>query len=115
MNAQTPTDPFIRSAVPDDAEGIAVVHVKGWQEAYIGQLPQHMLDRQSVPARLRMWQGLLQEPPSNRWTFVAVDPAAGVVGFVGGTRPLASCLVPPSRSRCSMCCNRTCDGASAGS
>jgi GNAT superfamily N-acetyltransferase len=86
MNAQAPIGPFVRPAIADDAEGIAKVHVKGWQEAYVGQLPQHVLDRQSVPARLRMWQGLLQEPPSNRWTFVAIDPAAGIVGFAGGVR-----------------------------
>jgi GNAT superfamily N-acetyltransferase len=84
MNTETPIGPFVRPAIPDDAEGIAKVHVKGWQEAYDGQLPQHVLDRQSVPARLRMWQGLLQEP--NRWTFVAIDPGTGIVGFVGGVR-----------------------------
>ena len=85
MNAQTPTGPFVRPAIPDDAEGIAKVHVKGWQEAYVGQLPQHVLDRQSVPARMRMWSGLLQEPAGRRWTFVAIDPAeASIVGFVGG-------------------------------
>ncbi len=86
MNVQTPTEPYVRPAIPDDAEGIAKVHVKGWQEAYVGQLPQEVLDRQSVPARLRMWSGLLREPPGNRWTFVAIDPAAGIVGFVGGVR-----------------------------
>jgi GNAT superfamily N-acetyltransferase len=86
MNAAPPAGPFIRPAVPDDAEGIAKVHVRGWQEAYVGLLPQATLDRQSVPARLRLWQGLLQEPPSSRWTFVAIDPAAGIVGFAGGVR-----------------------------
>ena len=86
MNAETPIGPFIRPAISDDAEGIAKVHVRGWQEAYVGHLPQHVLDRQSVPARLRMWQGLLQEPPHSRWTFVAIDPGAGIVGFVGGVR-----------------------------
>ncbi len=86
MNADTPVEPFVRPAIPDDAEGIAKVHVQGWQEAYVGHLPQHVLDRQSVPARLRMWQGLLQEPPNSRWTFVAIDPAAGIVGFAGGVR-----------------------------
>src|SRR6266545_572835 len=85
MNVQTPTEPFVRPAIPDDAEGIAKVHVKGWQEAYVGQLPQHVLDRQSVPTRMRMWSGLLQEPAGRRWTFVAIDPAeASIVGFVGG-------------------------------
>ena len=86
MNAQTPIGPFVRPAILDDAEGIAKVHVKGWQEAYVGQLPQPVLDRQSVPARMRMWSGLLQEPADRRWTFVAIDPAAGIVGFVGGVR-----------------------------
>jgi len=86
MNAEIPIRPFVRPAIPDDAEGIAKVHVKGWQEAYVGHLPQHVLDRQSVPARLRMWQGLLQEPPNSRWTFVAIDPGAGIVGFAGGVR-----------------------------
>ena len=86
MNAGTPIEPFVRPAIPDDAEGIAKVHVKGWQQAYVGQLPQDVLDRQSVPARLRMWQGLLQEPPTSRWTFVAIDPGAGIVGFAGGVR-----------------------------
>jgi GNAT superfamily N-acetyltransferase len=86
MNAQTPIGPFVRPAILDDAEGIAKVHVKGWQEAYVGQLPQPVLDRQSVPARMRMWSGLLQEPAGRRWTFVAIDPAAGIVGFVGGVR-----------------------------
>jgi GNAT superfamily N-acetyltransferase len=86
MNAQTPIEPFVRPAIIDDAEGIAKVHVKSWQEAYIGLLPQHVLDRQSVPTRLRWWSSLLQEPRDDRWTFVAIDPAAGIVGFAGGER-----------------------------
>jgi GNAT superfamily N-acetyltransferase len=86
MNAQTSIEPFVRPAIPDDAEGIAKVHVKSWQEAYVGQLPQYVLDRQSVPARIRWWSGLLQETRDDRWTFVAIDPAAGIVGFVGGNR-----------------------------
>src|SRR5262245_47328959 len=86
MNAQTPVGPYVRPAILDDAEGIAKVHVKGWQDAYVGMLPQHVLDRQAVPARVRMWTGMLQEPPGGRWTFVAVDPAIGIVGFVGGVR-----------------------------
>jgi len=86
MNAQTPIGPYVRPAMPDDAEGIAKVHVKGWQEAYAGLLPQEVLDRQTVPYRLRTWTTHLGETPGNRWTFVAVDPAAGVVGFAGATR-----------------------------
>jgi GNAT superfamily N-acetyltransferase len=86
MNAQTPTGPFVRPAILDDAEGIAKVHVRSWQEAYAGLLPQAKLDRQSVPVRMRWWSGQLQEDRDDRWTFVAVDPASGVVGFIGGIR-----------------------------
>ena len=86
MNAQTPIGPYVRPAMPDDAEGIAKVHVRGWQEAYAGLLPQDVLDRQSVSYRLRLWTDYLKEPPGQRWTFVAIDPAQGVVGFVGATR-----------------------------
>ena len=86
MNAQIPIEPFVRPAIPDDAEGIAKVHVRSWQEAYVDQLPQHVLDRQSVPARMRWWSGQLHQARDDRWTFVAIDPATGVVGFVGGNR-----------------------------
>lgn len=81
-----PTAPILRPATADDAEAIAKVHVAGWQEAYVGLLPQHVLDRQSVPTRTRQWVGLLQQPTEVRWTFVAVDPAAGIVGFASGVR-----------------------------
>src|SRR5262245_42550178 len=94
VNAQTPTEPFIRPAIPDDAEGIAKVHVKSWQEAYVGLLPQATLERQSVPARMRWWSGQLLEARSDRWTFVAVDPAVGVVGFAGGVRPPRAMFSP---------------------
>lgn len=86
MNAQTPIEPYVRPAIPDDAEGIAKVHVKSWQEAYVGLLPQDVLDRQSVPARYRNWSAYLGAPSSSRWVFVAVDPAAGIVGFAEATR-----------------------------
>jgi len=86
MNAQTPIGPYVRPAIPDDAEGIAKVHVKGWQEAYVGLLPQEVLDRQSVPARYRTWSVYLSKPSDHRWIFVAIDPGAGIVGFAEATR-----------------------------
>ena len=86
MNAQTPIEPYVRPAIPDDAESIAKVHVKSWQESYVGILPQEMLDRQSVPARYRSWSAYLGNPSDSRWVFVAVDPRAGIVGFAEATR-----------------------------
>ncbi len=86
MNAQTPIGPYVRPAMPDDAEGIATVHVKSWQESYVGLLPQAVLDRQSVPARFRTWSAYLSKPSDHRWVYVAIDPGAGVVGFAEATR-----------------------------
>ncbi len=86
MNAQTPIGPYVRPAMPDDAEGIATVHVKSWQESYVGLLPQAVLDRQSVPVRYRSWAAQLSKPSDHRWVYVAIDPAAGIVGFAEATR-----------------------------
>ena len=38
MNAEPPIGPFVRPAIPDDAEGIAKVHVKGWQDRHVVEL-----------------------------------------------------------------------------
>jgi GNAT superfamily N-acetyltransferase len=86
MNAQTPIGPFVRPAIPDDAEGIAKVHVQSWQESYVGLLPQEVLDRQSVTARYRNWSSHLSRPGEHRWIFVAIDPAQGIVGFAEAIR-----------------------------
>jgi ribosomal protein S18 acetylase RimI-like enzyme len=86
MNAQPPIGPYVRPARPDDAEGIATVHVKSWQEAYVGMLPQEVLDRQSVPARYRTWSAYLSKPSQHRWVYVAIDPATGIVGFAEAAR-----------------------------
>jgi len=86
MNAQAPIGPYVRPAIPDDAEGIATVHVKSWQESYVGLLPQEVLDRQSVPARYRTWAQYLGNPSDHRWVYVAIDPVAGIVGFAEATR-----------------------------
>ncbi|MEJ2655397.1 MAG: hypothetical protein P8Z69_08905, partial [Acidihalobacter sp.] len=45
----------IRRAVADDARGIAQVHVKSWQAAYRGLLPQSYLDALSVEQREAFW------------------------------------------------------------
>jgi GNAT superfamily N-acetyltransferase len=34
------TAPFVRPAVPEDADGIGLVHVRSWQSAYRGKMPQ---------------------------------------------------------------------------
>jgi RimJ/RimL family protein N-acetyltransferase len=47
---------MIRSATLDDARAIAEVHVKSWQAAYRGLLPQEFLQSLSVDRREQQWQ-----------------------------------------------------------
>jgi GNAT superfamily N-acetyltransferase len=72
---------FIRPAQLSDAEAISVVHVRTWQVAYRGQVPQTHLDRLDPAERLAAWaEGLrAAEPPTA--TFVLED-AGAVIGFV---------------------------------
>ena len=86
------TDDVVRAAVPADAASIAEIHVASWRAAYVGIVPQTVLDRLSVDRRQQFWMQRLQSPDQTR-TFVAV--AGGrVVGFAGTGRP-ASQTNPP--------------------
>jgi ribosomal protein S18 acetylase RimI-like enzyme len=70
----------IRRAVLDDADVLADLHVRAWQEAYAGLLPQAYLDGLAADQRATMWRRLLAVG-ATPCVHVAVDgPAA--VGFV---------------------------------
>ena len=78
----------VRRATPNDAPGIAVVHVTSWQRAYRGLLPQEFLDSLSVEARTRTWTQNLEQPLlPGAATFVA-EHDGRVIGFasVGPSR-----------------------------
>jgi ribosomal protein S18 acetylase RimI-like enzyme len=51
----------VRRAVPGDAEQIAVIHVRSWQGAYLGLLPQPFLDGLDPAGRVAQWRQLLAE------------------------------------------------------
>ena len=70
----------VRRAGPADADQIAVVHVRSWQGAYRGLLPQEYLDGLDPAARTERWRLALER---DSW------PAAGTIvvvsdGRVGG-------------------------------
>lgn len=75
----------IRPATVDDAGPIAAVHVRSWQEAYRGQLPQALLDGLSVERRTTQVRDMLSAPQHGMW--VAIEDGQ-VVGFasVGDAR-----------------------------
>lgn len=75
------TEIKIRSVKSGDESAIAAFHIKSWQEAYNGIIPQDYLN--SLPDqlndRIEMWTSILANP--QRWTWVAEAPQ-GIVGFV---------------------------------
>jgi ribosomal protein S18 acetylase RimI-like enzyme len=69
----------IRQATPDDADAIALVHVRTWQGAYGHVFPPEELAGISVEARATSWRGILGR---DERTYVA-ERDGEVVGFVG--------------------------------
>ena len=69
----------VRRAVLDDAAAIAGVHVRAWQVAYRGLMPDGVLDDLSVEEREEIWRRAMtgEERPA---VYVAVEGSA-LVGF----------------------------------
>jgi GNAT superfamily N-acetyltransferase len=72
----------IRRALADDALGVATVHVRSWQAAYRGLLPDIYLDQLDVDARRAAWAGTIAQADWARTgTLVATEANGHVVGF----------------------------------
>lgn len=70
-----------RAAVPD-AEAIARVHVRSWQVAYRGQLPDDHLNSLDPAERIPRWEAILDETSwPGQGTLIVEDDTATVVGF----------------------------------
>ena len=77
------TKDVIRKARVCDAEEIADVHVKSWQETYQDLVPSSLLDSLSITERADWWREVLStpEPPKGSAVFVAVESSDRIVGF----------------------------------
>lgn len=76
----------VRRAGGGDAPAVAAIHVRSWQAAYRGILPDELLDSLSVAEREESWRSLLNEGGERRLTLVA-EGAGGLVGFCSATTP----------------------------
>lgn len=72
----------LRPAVLDDCDGIAEVHVRSWQAAYRGLMPQEVLDALSVEDRADGWRSILSDPARTARTLV-VERDGIVLGWAG--------------------------------
>ena len=85
-----PADPVVRPATPNDAEAITDAHIRGWQTAYRGLVPDAVLDGFSTERRQTWWRDHLASPdpaspPTTTWVVEAPDGVAGFV-FAGPAR-----------------------------
>ena len=69
---------IFRTAHSDDVRGIAEVHVRSWQAAYRGQVPDSYLEGLSVEKRELVWTEILKD--QMRGVLIAEEEAR-IVGF----------------------------------
>ncbi len=79
MSAERP-EHIVRPAAATDAEAIAGVHIRSWQSAYRGMLPDEYLDGLDPVARGRWWRNQLDHPDRGTTWVATIEDA--VVGFL---------------------------------
>lgn len=70
----------IREAVLSDARAIAEIHVRAWQAAYRGQLPDAYLDGLSVEERLEQHEWTIRNPRET-WRLWVSEDGDRLAGF----------------------------------
>jgi ribosomal protein S18 acetylase RimI-like enzyme len=70
---------LIRPSIESDARGIAEVHVRTWQAAYRGMVPQTFLDDMSVERREALWR---QSIAQGLREVVVAEVDSAIVGWV---------------------------------
>jgi len=69
---------YIRDADVSDAEAIARIHVRSWQVAYRGMMPDSLLDNLSVQDRILQWQKRLTD---HKESTLVVETGGSVAGW----------------------------------
>ena len=71
------TNSTIRIAKENDAEAIALVHIRSWQTAYEQYIPESILSNLSVPERTQQWRDLIQKGV----TILVLETNNQIIGF----------------------------------
>src|ERR1700694_1830010 len=74
----------IRQARPEDARAIARVHIKSWQQAYRGQLPDSFLEAldASFERRTTLWAEQIDGSYESGRRVLVAERGGSLVGFV---------------------------------
>ncbi len=88
----TTSDPSIRQAVPDDAEGMARMGVGAYRAAHRGQVPDHLLDTPPLCS----YDGHLLD--------VGKEAARLMGAVLRGEQPAAKRVTPPAQFVCRGTC-----------
>jgi ribosomal protein S18 acetylase RimI-like enzyme len=74
----------IREAIPDDAPGIAKVHIDTWRSSYSGIIPDSYLEEMSYERAEGMWRERITASEPSGLIYIGESPEAGIVGFATG-------------------------------
>jgi ribosomal protein S18 acetylase RimI-like enzyme len=74
--------PLIRPLRVEDADAVGAVHVRAWQAAYRGLMPEDYLKSLTVAGRAALWAEALTNPPRPRRTRFGAEKDGRIVGFI---------------------------------
>ena len=82
------TPPTIRPATPQDAAGMARIHVTSWQETYRGVMSDEMLDNpEFVPTRERFWMIALTDERFAHHRIAVAEYGGELIGIAQSASP----------------------------
>ncbi len=76
----------VRPARPGDADAIGEVHVRSWQHAYRGVIPDTVLDALDPVRRAGLWLRIMSQPDAGQHLLVVAD-GSRIVGFASAGPP----------------------------
>ena len=85
----------VRRATAGDAAAIAAIHVRGWQAAYRGLVPDGVLDGFDVARRTSHWERLIVDRPPDDASRIWVGEDGGVVTGFAAAGPGRDESAPP--------------------
>jgi ribosomal protein S18 acetylase RimI-like enzyme len=69
----------VRRAEPHDVVDLADVHVTAWHDTYRGLIPDRVIDRLDVAARVRQWERTIVDPDIAAWIATVDGTPAGLM------------------------------------